>query len=71
MFWIERGENMQRVLEYLNTESLPNLQKKFVTTTLYEVVEAVAEEVQPEEKQIIPDIVINLLKTCRSNCLVW
>ena len=62
---------MQRVLEYLNTESLPNLQKKFVTTTLYEVVEAVAEEVQPEEKQIIPDIVINLLKTCRSNCLVW
>ncbi len=61
---------MQRVLKDLTKVSLPHLQKNVVTTTLYELIEAINEEVQPEEKQIVPEIVINLLNTCRSNCWV-
>lgn len=61
---------MQRVLKDLTKVSLPHLQRNVVTTTLYELIEAINEEVQAEEKQIIPEIVINLLNTCRSNCWV-
>ena len=61
---------MQRVLKDLTKVSLPHLQKNVITTTLYELIEAINEEVQPEEKQIVPEIVINLLNTYRSNCLV-
>ncbi len=68
--WIERGDNMQRVLKDLTKVSLPHLQKNVVTTTLYELIEAINEEVQPEEKRIVPEIVINLLNTCRSDCWV-
>ncbi len=61
---------MQPVLKDLTKVSLPHLQKNVVTTTLYELNEAINEEVQPEEKRIVPEIVINLLNTCRSNCWV-
>lgn len=61
---------MKRVLKDLTKVSLPHLQRNVVTTTLYELIEAINEEVQAEEKQIIPEIVINLLNTCRSNCWV-
>ncbi len=61
---------MQRFLKDLTKVSLPHLQKNVVTTTLYELIEAINEEVQPEEKRIVPEIVINLLNTCRSNCCV-
>ncbi len=61
---------MQRVLKDLTKVSLPHLQKNVVTTTLYELIEAINEEVQLEEKRIVPEIVINLLNTCRSNCWV-
>ena len=61
---------MKRVLEDLTKVSLPHLQKNVVTTTLYELIEAINEEVHPEEKRIVPEIVFNLLNTCRSNCRV-
>ena len=61
---------MQRVLEDRAKGSLPHRQQNVVMTTLYEMIEAIHEEVQPEEKQIIPEIVINLLNTCRSNCWI-
>ena len=61
---------MQRVLKGLTKVSLPHLQKNVVTTTLYELIETINEEVQPEEKRIVPEIVIGLLNTCRSNCWV-
>ena len=67
---MERGDNMQRVLKDLTKVSLPHLQKNVVTTTLYELIEAINEEVQPEEKRLVPEIVLNLLNTCRSNCRV-
>jgi uncharacterized FlgJ-related protein len=68
--WIERGDNMQRILKDLTKVSLPHPHKNVFTTTLYELVEAVNEEVQPEEKRLVPEIVIDLLNTCRSNCWV-
>lgn len=61
---------MQRVLKDLTKVSSPHLQKNVVTTTLYELIEAINEEVQPEEKRIVPEIVIDLLNTYRSNCWV-
>ena len=62
---------MKRVLRRLTKEeSLPHLQKNVVNTTLYELIEAINEEVQPEEKRLVSEIVINLLKSCRSNCWV-
>ncbi len=61
---------MQRVLKDLTKVSLPQIQKNVITTTLYELIEVVNEEVQPEEKRIVTEIVINLLNTCRSNCWV-
>ena len=61
---------MQRVLKDLTKLSFPYIQKNVVTTTLYELVEAINEEVQPEEKRLVPGITINILNTCRSNCCV-
>ncbi len=61
---------MQPVLKDLTKVSLPHLQKNVVTTTLYDLIEAINEEVQPEEKRIVPEIVIDLLNTYRSNCWV-
>lgn len=61
---------MQRVLKDLTKVSSPHLQKNVVTTTLYDLIEAINEEVQPEEKRIVPEIVIDLLNTYRSNCWV-
>ena len=61
---------MQQILKDLTKVSLSHLHKNVFTTTLYELVEAVNEEVQPEEKRLVPEIVIDLLKTCRSNCWV-
>lgn len=60
---------MQTVLNDLNELSFPHIQKNVVTTTLYELIEAINEEVQPEEKRLVPEIVINLLNTCRSKLL--
>ncbi len=61
---------MQRVLKDLTKVTLPHLQKNVVTTTLYELIESINEEVQPEENRIVPEIVINLLNTYSSNCWV-
>ncbi len=61
---------MQRVLKDFTEVSLPDLQKNVVTTTLYELIEAINEEVQPGENRIVPKIVINLLNTYSSNCWV-
>ena len=61
---------MQRILKDPTKVSLSHLHKNVVSTTLYELIEAVIEEVQPEEKRIVPEIVIDLLNTRRSNCLV-
>ena len=61
---------MQRLLKDITKVSLPHLKKNVITTTLYELIEAINEEVQPEEKTLVPEIVINLLNTCRSNCWV-
>jgi hypothetical protein len=69
MGW-ERGDNMQRVLKDICRESLSRQQKNVITTTLYELVEAINEVVQPEEKRLVPEIVINLLNNCSSNCRI-
>ena len=61
---------MKRVLKDLTKLSFPYIQKNVITTTLYELIEAIIEEVQPEEMRQVPEIVVNLLNTCRSNCLV-
>ena len=61
---------MQRALEDFKMVSSSPRQKKLLTTTLYELIEAIHEEVLPEEKQLVPEIVIDLLNTCRSNCWV-
>ena len=62
---------MQRVLRKLNRKkSLSYPQKTVVTTTLYELIEAISQELQNEEKSLLPEIVINLLSTYKSNCCV-
>jgi hypothetical protein len=61
---------MQQILEDLTKASLSHIQKNVFTTTLYELIEAVNEEVQPEERRLVPEIVINILNTYRSNCWV-
>ena len=62
---------MQRILRSLTIEdSLAHLQKNVVNTTLYELIEAINEEAQPEEKRLVSEIAINLLKNYRSNCRV-
>ena len=66
-----REDNMQQILRSLTKEeSLPHLQKNVVNTTLYELIEAINEEVQLEEKRLVSKIVINLLNNCGSNCWV-
>jgi hypothetical protein len=59
---------MQRVLKDLTKLSFPHIQKIVVTTTLYELIETINDVVQPEEERLVPEIVINLLNTCRSSC---
>ena len=61
---------MQRILKDPTKASFSHPYKNVVTTTLYELLEAVNEEVKPEEKRLVPEIVIDLLNTCRSNCWV-
>jgi len=62
---------VQRVLRKLNRKkSLSYPQKTVVTTTLYELIEAISQELQNEEKSLLPEIVINLLSTYKSNCSV-
>lgn len=62
---------MRRAVRNLKKDgSLSYLQKNVVSTTLYELIETISEEVQPEEKSLIPEIVINLLRTYRSSCWV-
>jgi hypothetical protein len=61
---------MQSVLKNLTKLSFPYIQKNIVITTLYELIEAINEEVRPEEIRQVPEIVINLLNTYRSNCLI-
>jgi hypothetical protein len=34
-------------------------------TTLYDLIDAVSEEVQPEENELLSEIVLDLLKDCR------
>ena len=67
---MKRSDNMQRVLKNFTGEFLPHIQNKVLTTTLYELIEAINEEVKAEEKRFVSEIVIELLKTCRSNCWV-
>ena len=50
--------------------SLPHIPKNVLTTTLYELIEAVGEVVRPEERQLVPEIVIGILNTYKSNCWV-
>jgi hypothetical protein len=40
-----------------------------VVTTLYELVEAVSEEVRPDEQQLITPVVQELLRDCSTRCL--
>ena len=61
---------MQQILDGFTEVSLSPIQKTVFTTTLYELVEAVNEEVQPEELGLVPEIVIGILNTYRSNCRV-
>ena len=62
---------MQRVLRKLNRkESLSYPQKTVVNTTLYELIEAISEELRHEEKCLLPEIVISLLSTSKSNWCV-
>jgi hypothetical protein len=62
---------MQQNLRSLaKEESLPHLKKNVVNTTLYELIEAIHEEVQPEEKRLVSEIVINLLNNYGSICWV-
>ena len=37
-----------------------------VRTTLFDLIETVSKEVQPEENQLVSEIVFDLLKDCRS-----
>ena len=37
-----------------------------IRTTLYDLIGTVSEEVQPEENQLVPEIVFDLLKDCKS-----
>ncbi len=60
---------MQRILKDLTKVSLSHLHKNVFTTTLYELIEAVNEEVEPEEKRIVPKIVIDLLTL--ADRIVW
>ena len=51
-------------------ESPTNLKENAVRTTLYELIEAIHEVVQPEEKRLVPEIVIHLLNNYGSICWV-
>jgi hypothetical protein len=61
---------MQNTLKDMNRRALVQQRKNVVNTTLYELIETISEEVEPEEKKLIPEIVADLLNTCRSNCWV-
>jgi len=61
---------MQKILRGLARKSLPNPQKNLINTTLYELIEAVEEEVQNKEQRLVSEIVIDLLKTYPSNCRI-
>jgi len=61
---------MQPILADFTETSLSHFQKNVLTTTLYELIEAVSEEVQPEERRLVPSIVIGILNTYKSNCWV-
>ena len=62
---------MQQNLRSLaKEESLSYLKKNVVNTTLYELIEAIHEEVQPEEKRLVSKIVMNLLNNYGSICWV-
>ena len=62
---------MQQNLKSLAKEkSLPHLKNNVVNTTLYELIEAIHEEVQPKEKPLVSEIVINLLNNYGSICRV-
>ena len=64
------GNSMHAVSRDFTHLPFPNLKKNVLTTTLYELIEAINEEVQPEEIQQVPEIVVNLLNTYRSNVRV-
>ena len=62
---------MQQHLKSLaKEESLPHPKNNVVNTTLYELIEAIHEEVQPKETCLVPEIVINLLNNYGSICWV-
>ena len=61
---------MQKILISLARKSLPNPQKNLINTTLYELIEAVEEEVQNKEQGLVSEIIIDLLKTYPSNCRI-
>ena len=62
---------MQRVARKVNRKkSLSYPQKTVVNTTLYEVIEAISEELRYEEKNLLPEIVMNLFRAHKSNCCV-
>lgn len=44
---------MQKILRALTKKSLPHPQKNFISTTLYELIEAIEEEVQNYGKGIV------------------
>lgn len=59
---------MQKILKGLTIKSLKHPQKNLITTTLYDLIEAVEEEAQKNEKGLVPEIVVGLLKNYQSNC---
>lgn len=45
-------------------------QKIVIHTTLLEIIEAISEEVRPEEKELLPEIIAKILSICQANCRV-
>lgn len=54
---------MQPVTQAFQTVASAHLGLTTVKTTLYELIEAITEEVQPAENHLVPGIVLDLLDT--------
>jgi len=61
----EGGEGMQQAAQ--NIQALPQKNSKYehITTTLYDLIEAINEELQPEEEDLLGRIVFDLAENQR------
>jgi uncharacterized protein YbcI len=53
---------MQQATQSLQVLAQENLEYEYITTTLYELIEAVNEELQPGEEELLGRIVLDLVE---------